>query len=108
MEKQLKENSPSGLGASKPNLSKQAFWDVEINGNDFKNYADFIIGRIFEFGTVDDIREVIKFYGKEKSIIALTNAEFLRQNAISIAHLLLDIPKENFKCYTNRPSHIPF
>lgn len=92
----------------KPNISQRAFWDTPIVEEDFDKYPDYIIGRVFEFGSIDDLREIIKYYGKRKCKEAIINAPFLRKNAISIAHLLLDIPKECIKSYINRPSHIPF
>ncbi len=92
----------------KPNLSKQAFWDVDFESLDYDKEADWIIGRVFEWGKLSDLKSLITFYGNRKCADALQNAPFLRLNAISLGHLLLDIPKENFKCYTNRPSHIPF
>lgn len=92
----------------KPNLSKQAFWDVNFESLDYNKDADWIIGRTFEFGKLSDLKNLLGFYGNQKCEEALLKAPFLRLNAISLGHLLLDIPKENFKCYTNRPSHIPF
>jgi hypothetical protein len=92
----------------KPNLSKQAFWDVDFDSIDYQKYQNWVIEKIFQFGTLSDLKEVIKFYGVEKCKDSLINAHFLRLNAISLGYLILDIPKEDFKCYKNRPSHLPF
>ncbi|MDZ7936707.1 MAG: hypothetical protein U5M51_17440 [Emticicia sp.] len=92
----------------KPNLSKQAFWDVDFDSLDYQEKADWIIGRVFEWGKLSDLKNLIQFYGEKKCKTALLKAPFLRLNAISLGHLLFDIPKTDFKCYTNRPSHIPF
>ncbi|MFY7911995.1 MAG: DUF6922 domain-containing protein [Emticicia sp.] len=92
----------------KPNLSKQAFWDVDFDSLDYEKEANWIIGRVFEWGKLSDLKNLLEFYGHKKCKDALLKAPFLRLNAISLGHLLLDIPKNKFKCYINRPSHIPF
>ena len=43
----------------KPNLSKQAFWDVDFDSLDYQNKSNFIIGRVFEYGTLMDLKEVL-------------------------------------------------
>jgi hypothetical protein len=92
----------------KPNISKRAFWDTPIVDEDFDKYPDYIIGRVFEFGTMDELFEIIKYYGEDKCKNAIQNAKFLRMNALNIASLLFNIPRESIKCFKNRPSHIPF
>jgi hypothetical protein len=102
------ENQLKNIEKTKPNLSKQAFWDVKFEDIDYQKYDKWVIERIFEFGTKDDVYEIIKFYGEEYCKITLTNSKFIRLNAIAIASLLFSIPREKFKCFLNRPSHVPF
>lgn len=47
------------------NISHTAFWDVEINNLHAEKDAAFIIYRVFEFGDIEDLKSVIKYYGKE-------------------------------------------
>ena len=44
----------------KPNLSKQAFWDVDFDNLDYQNKSNFIIGRVFEYGTLMDLKEILR------------------------------------------------
>lgn len=92
----------------KPNISKQAFWDVDFDKMDFQNKSNFIIGRIFEYGTLSDLKECLKFYGFEKCKNAILNAKFLKSNAINTASLIFNIPRTSIPCFNTKPSHLPF
>ena len=51
-------------------LSPQAFWDVDlksIQGKE-KEYASWVIKRIAQYGTVDDMVSIDLFYGRKKII----------------------------------------
>ncbi len=92
----------------KPNISKQAFWDVHFDKLDYEKKADFIIGRVFEYGSLTDLKAILDFYGKEKSKQAILNAQFLKKNAINTASLIFDIPRTSIPCYNTKPSRLPF
>jgi hypothetical protein len=92
----------------KPNLSKQAFWDVDFESLDYQIKGNFVIGRVFEYGTLSDLREILKFYGFERCKEAVMSAKFLKKNAINTASLILDIPRTSIQCYNTKPSRLPF
>jgi hypothetical protein len=93
---------------NRPNISSQAFWDIDFDKIDFDKKANFVITRVFEYGSLSDLRFLWQFYGKDKIKDSIINAHFLKSSAISKASLLLEIPKESIKCYNTRPSHLPF
>ena len=68
------------------------FWD--INPKDIERALmecdEWVIPRVFEYGTIDDIFDVIKLYGKEKTKQILTHASLNRVGQ-SMAHLFLDV-----------------
>ncbi len=92
----------------KPNISRQAFWDVHFDKLDYQNKADFIIIRVFEYGTLSDLNRTLDFYGVERSKSAILNAKFLKKNAINTASLIFDIPRNSIPCYNTKPSRLPF
>jgi hypothetical protein len=92
----------------KPNLSKQAFWDVDFDNMDYQKKADFIIGRVFEYGTLTDLKSCLKFYGFERCKVAIINAKFLKSNAINTASLIFEIPRTTIQCFNTKPLHLPF
>lgn len=89
----------------KLNITKRAFWDVDfeklLNNPEIK--ASFIIRRTFEYGTFQDIINVIDYFGKQKVIDILTNAHFLPEKTLHFASAIFKIEKSKFKCYTHIP-----
>jgi len=86
-------------------LSKQAFWDVDMDKLDYEIQANAIIRRVFDHGSWEDILEVIVYYGKEKVITALTSAPYLKEITIVFASKLFHIPYADFKCSTTKQFH---
>ena len=53
---------------SHPNLSqfrKALFWDTDIEKLNWQKNSNWIIQRVFEYGNASEIKETIKFYGKD-------------------------------------------
>jgi hypothetical protein len=92
----------------KPNISSQAFWDVNFEKIDFNEKANFVICRVFEYGSLSDLKAVFNYYKKTQIKNAVKKAPFLRENAVAKASFLLDLPETEFKCYNTRPSHLRF
>jgi hypothetical protein len=87
----------------KPNLSKRAFWDVDLNSLDFDKYDEFTIVRVFERGTEDDKKEILKYYGRPKVRHTLTKTTSLQALAKEWAKRLLHLSDTDFPCYTETP-----
>ena len=54
-----------------PDISKfrpTLFWDTSLNKIDFKEHRRYVINRVFERGTEEEIQEIIRFYGRETII----------------------------------------
>ena len=88
-------------------ISSKAFWDVNFNKlmQQYDNYPEFIIRKVFEYGTFQDVLSVIKYFGKQKVIEVLTNAVYLSEKKLHFASALFKIDKKNFKCYSNKRHH---
>ena len=86
-------------------LSKQAFWDVDMDKLDYEIQANAIIRRVFDNGSWEDILEVMVYYGKEKVLNALTSAPYLKEITIVFASKLFHIPYADFKCYPTKQFH---
>lgn len=71
---------------------RELFWD--INDNEIEHALihsdDWVIVRVFEYGTLDDVFDVIRLYGKVKVKSVLINAT-LRPMAKSMAFLFFGI-----------------
>lgn len=92
----------------RPDISSQAFWDVNFEKIDFDAKANFVICRVFEYGSLTDLKSILEFYGREKTKSAILNAHFLKKNAINTASLIFEIPRNTIPCYNTKPSRLPF
>lgn len=53
----------------KPNLgrfSRVTFWDTDITNIDWIRHADFVIERVFGYGTADEQDYLLSFYGPKR------------------------------------------
>jgi len=83
-------------------LTRKAFWDVDFDKliEQRDAYASFIVRKVFQFGTFEDVRSVTAYYGHEKVIDILKNAEYLPEITLHFASAVFKIDKTEFKCYT--------
>lgn len=86
-------------------LSPLAFWDTDMNTLDYEAQADYIIRKVFDYGSWEDVLEVTAYYGKEKVKEALKTAPYLMQKTYVLASKLFQIPISDFKCSTTRQLH---
>lgn len=52
-----------------PNLgrfSRVTFWDTDIANIDWNRHADFVIERVFGYGTADEQDYLLSFYGPQR------------------------------------------
>lgn len=82
----------------KPDLSRQSFWDIDMNNLDFDRYADFTIVRVLERGSEKDVRELIRYYGEGKITDVVIAASALLPRAILVSKQLFNIPNDRFQC----------
>jgi hypothetical protein len=70
-------------------LTKTAFWDIDINSMDEHEHAAFIIARVFQYGTIDDIKTVVKFFKPTDIKKAITETRgIMDDKALNLANLL--------------------
>ncbi|MBN8703943.1 MAG: hypothetical protein J0M08_12825 [Bacteroidetes bacterium] len=86
----------------KPKVSNRAFWDVNYNSIDYNKHADYVIKKVFDLGTLDDIMEVLVCYGEEKVKDVIINADRLDSGAIEMAYIIFDVKPLDLKCYTKK------
>jgi hypothetical protein len=74
---------------------KALFWDIGENEieNVLLNNDEWVVVRVFEYGTMYDIYDLIDFYGQDKVIEILKSSQ-LNPVAASIAFVLFDLPRK--------------
>ena len=85
-------------------ISSKAFWDVDFEKlmQEVDNYPEFIIKKVFEYGTFADVINVVKYFGKQKTIKTLTNAIYLHGKTLHFAAAFFKLEKSNFVCFINK------
>jgi hypothetical protein len=75
---------------------KELFWEVapERIGLILKEADDWVIVRVFEYGEIEDIFDVIELYGEDK-VRAVLSKEKLKPVASVMAYLFLGVDRYN-------------
>ena len=74
-------------------LSRTLFWDIaekDINKT-LSVSKDWVVIRVFEYGTIEEISEIINFYGSSAVIEILKSSRFLKPVTKAMARLFLDL-----------------
>ena len=81
------------------------FWDVDSSKIDWQKSSRFVISRVVRYGTVEDWRKVKKMYGTDVIKKEMIEERDLDHRSLSFLSCILEVPKENFKCFTTSRSH---
>lgn len=85
-------------------FTSSLFWDTDISKLSVVDHAGFIIQRICMLGTWKDWLLLKDNYGIEKIKAELIQARYIDQKTLNYFSLVLDIPKEKFRCYSFQQS----
>jgi hypothetical protein len=81
------------------NLTPALFWDVDRATVDPEKHSRFIIPRIMDRGTREDVREVMRFYGNDVVREVLLTAPALHKKTIAYFACKFDVPRDHFRAY---------
>jgi hypothetical protein len=84
--------------------SSVLFWDVDISTLEADKNSRLIIERVFSLGTLDEMRTVIKHYGKKRVIDNLARLNYLDEKTLNFVSVVFDKPKTEFRCYLRMQS----
>jgi len=70
------------------------FWEISPDriAKVLRENDNWVIMRVFEYGTIEDITDVIQVYGKAK-VIDILSREKLKPIAASMAYLFLNVDR---------------
>lgn len=89
-------------------LSSYLFWDCHRDRVDPDADKKLILERVFTRGTEDDERLVYRYYGKEEIKRTVVEIKYLDIKVLNYLSVMLNIPREKFKCYEKSLSPNPF
>ena len=89
----------------KPILSKQAFWDVDMEKIDYEKKARHVIEKVIERGTEQDFINILNYYGFKKVKELALQALWLSDISINFCCTLFKVKPTDFKCYEKKQSN---
>lgn len=78
-------------------ISKTAFWDTPLESVREQDHADFIITRVFQYGLLDDIRQVLRYYSEKQIKNAFKNSRGVDGKALALAATALGVQNEELQ-----------
>jgi len=85
-------------------LSNHLFWDVDPSSLDTERHERFLIVRVVERGSRQDVRQIRDFYGDHRMREALVSAPSLEPRTIAFFANQFKLPREAFRAY-GRSNH---
>jgi hypothetical protein len=83
------------------NLRPAIFWDTDFSKLDAEEHKSYIIRRVFDIGSLEEIADLLNYYGDDAVREVLVKADRLTINAHKMAGLIFDLPPDAFACYTH-------
>ena len=90
-------------------FSPNLFWDADPADLDFSKHRKYVVQRVLERGTLDDMRHMFSMYGFDNVVATSKTLRSLDPVSFSFIVNLSGQPKEAFRCYTlKRSNHAPW
>ena len=83
-------------------LSKHLFWDVEQKSITPIKHQRFIITRIMDRGTLQDVSIIWDYYGEDAIKQALMTAPAIERKTLFFFANQFNVPPEEFRAYRNK------
>jgi len=80
-------------------LGKELFWEAEYAELDWDKNASYIIPRVMDYGTLEDVRCAMQHYGKERIRAVLHAAPALQSRTIHFFASYFSEPLDNYLAY---------
>ena len=90
------------MGKYVQNLSQRLFWDVDPETIDEHAHCRYIIPRVLERGSLEDIRATIAHYTMPFIVAEAQQMRSLDPVTLAIAACLGNVKEETFRCCTSK------
>ena|ERR1700733_14515392 len=84
----------------KEKLSQWLFWDVNLSELDIEKHSGQIIEKVLTRGSINDWHLIREYYGLKRIAEESKKLRYLDELTLNFISRLLNIPKQEFKCYT--------
>ena len=87
-------------------LRNTAFWDVDKSSLDLDEDRDFIICRIVEYGTMEDVKALLELYDRKDIEAAIKRSNSLSRVTASFWSKMLGIQSEEISSCSTLPRYL--
>ena len=97
---------PTGreFGVKSDEFSPNLFWDADPKDLDLVKHKKYVVQRVLEHGTLDDMRHMFAMYGFDDVVATSKTLRSLEPKSLAFIVNLSGQPKESFRCYTLKRS----
>jgi hypothetical protein len=88
-------------------FSTNLFWDIELSDLDMEKHQAFIVGRVLDYGTWNDVIFICNYYGMEKIKEIALGIRSMFPESLAFVSTITHTPKNQFRCYEQLQSKIP-
>jgi len=97
------ERQPLIKSVKRPDLPMVLFWDFDFEKLDWSRSYKTIIERVLDKGSSLDWEEMVRFYGRENVVKALTqDITYLSDMTMDAVCKYFQLDKEKLSCYTKK------
>ena len=82
-------------------LSQRLFWDVDSETIDDQTHCQYVIQRVLERGSLEDIRLMVAHYTMPFMISQAQQIRSLDPVTLAFAACLGNVKEETFRCYSS-------
>lgn len=83
-------------------LSPRLFWDVDPETINERTHARYIIQRVLERGSLEDLKSTIAHYTMEGMIAEAQQIRSLDPVTLAFAACIGNVKEDTFRCYTSK------
>ena len=87
-----------GLANMDVTFSENLFWDADPKELDLQRHRKYVVQRVLERGSEQDIRKAFDYYGFQTVVDTAKSLRTLEPQALSFIAGLANEPREDFRC----------
>ncbi len=80
-------------------FSQNLFWDVDESELDMDKHKEFIVGRVLDYGFIEDWRLIKEYYSLAGVAEIAKNIRSLMPKSLAFISTVTDTEKSDYRCY---------
>jgi len=87
-------------------ISRTLFWDTDYSNFDPEKQASYLVNKVLHFGTLDDFKIIVSYYGKPRLRKIIKELHFLDDKTFHFCSAYFNIPLTVFEHYKLKVSNL--